>query len=126
MEKEIEKFIPENLNLWEWPESYSGSSWNEYYVFLGKHRDSDLLDESNFDVGYSKIKDLNTELENGDNSIQIVREGHWAVGWIEWIAIHESNIPALKVADSISSDLKDYPVLDEEDWSNRENYNECN
>ncbi len=120
MPNNTEEFIPENLKLWALPDSYSGNHWEGFYVFLGKHRDSDLLSESNFDVGYSKIKELNTELENGDKSIRIIREGHWAVGWVEWIGIHESNIPALKVADSIQDKLNDYPVIDESNWSERE------
>lgn len=113
MPNNTEKFIPENLKLWTIPESWYGKHWEGYYVFLGKYRDSDILTECNYDVAYSRIESLNTEFD-GNNTIVKVRESHWAVGWIEWIAIHESNIPALKLADSIQDKLNDYPILDEE------------
>lgn len=49
-----------------------------------------------------------------------MRETHWAVGWVEWIAIHESDEKALRIADHNRERLDDYPVLDENDWSERE------
>lgn len=113
MPNNTEEFIPENLKLWTIPESWYGKHWEGYYVFLGKHRDSDILTVCNYDVAYSRIESLNTEFD-GKNTIVKVSESHWAVGWIEWIAIHESNIPALKLADSIQSEINEYPILDEE------------
>lgn len=50
----------------------------------------------------------------------VIRENHWAVGWVEWIAIHESDTGALKVADELATGLEDYPVIDESDLSERE------
>ena len=106
-------YEPENLKRWTLPEHYSGEQWPEYYVFLGQHRDSDLLTQSNFDCG---LKAIGGE----SDTVHIVREGHWAVGWIEWIAIHESDAAALKEADEIMAALEDYPVVDEMDFSERE------
>ena len=54
----------------------------------------------------------------------VVHEGHWAVGWVEWIAIHESDAKALAAADEIASALEDYPVIDESHWSELE-FNEA-
>jgi len=50
----------------------------------------------------------------------IVRESHWAVGWVEWIAIHESDTAALAEADEILCTLADYPVLDDMHYSDME------
>lgn len=32
------------LNKWTCPDSYFGKEWPEYYVFIGKTRDSDLIE----------------------------------------------------------------------------------
>ena len=46
---------------------------------------------------------------------------HWAVGWVEWMAIHETDTELLKRCDEILGGLKDcYPVYNDEDLSNRE------
>jgi hypothetical protein len=42
------------------------------------------------------------------------------VGWVEWVAIHESNAEALRVADELAASLESYPVLDEESQSRME------
>jgi hypothetical protein len=96
----------EHLKLWTRPECYMGAVWPDYYVFLGQHRDSDCLTRSNFTVG---LKNLGGESE----TVIVVRENHWAVGWIEWIAIHQDDEKALAIADRILADIDNYPVLDE-------------
>ena len=108
------------LKRWTIPDSYMGAEWPEYFVFLGQHRDSDALTRSNFECG---LRELGGESE----TVIVVRERHWAVGWVEWIAIHESDERALKIADEISCGLSDYPVLDEShfselEWTEAQNY----
>lgn len=106
------------LQKWTHPESYSGSSWNEYFVFLGQNRDSGALDRSNFKCGLAAIG-------GESDTVHIVRERHWACGWIEWIAIHQDDAEALAVADNIARGLEDYPVINEDDWSELEYYEAC-
>ena len=101
------------LTKWTRPDSYIGAEWPEHYVFLGRHRDSDTLTESNFEVALA-------QLGGESDTVQIVREGHWAVGWVEWIAIHESDTEARDKAQDMLDSLADYPVLDESEWSERE------
>jgi hypothetical protein len=62
------------------------------------------------------LNDLGGESE----TVIVVREGHWAVGWVEWIAIHATDDKALQIADANVARLENYPVLDESDWSERE------
>lgn len=107
------KYEPRNLNRWTLPDHYFGEVWPEYYVFLSQHRDSDSLTRSNFDCG---LKAIGGE----SDTVTVVREGHWAVGWVEWIAIHESDEKALRIADDIATALLDYPVIDESHWSELE------
>lgn len=96
------------------PRNYAGEVWPCYYSFLGQSRDSDALERANFDAGWEAVKATNPE------HAQIVREHHWAVGWVEWIAIHQDETEALKVADRIKGGLEDYPVVDEELWTEYE------
>lgn len=101
------------LKRWEIPDSYFGEEWPEYFVFLGQHRDSDALSRSNFECG---LKALGGESE----TVIVVRERHWAVGWVEWIAIHESDAEAILAADEMTCALSDYPVLNEDHFSELE------
>lgn len=107
------QFEPEHMKKWTLPANYLGEHWPEYYVFLGQHRDSDTLTRSNFRCGLDAI--------GGESeTVQVVRESHWAVGWVEWIAIHESDEVALRKADEIVAALEDYPVVSDDDLSELE------
>jgi hypothetical protein len=60
------------------------------------------------------------ELGGESETVIVVRESHWAVGWVEWIAIHDDDKPALRIADELVAALSDYPVIDEDHWSELE------
>lgn len=107
-----------NLQKWAMPAHYSGEVWPEYYVFLSQHRDSDSLTRSNFDCA---LKAIGGESE----TVQVVRERHWAVGWVEWIAIHQDDSLALSLASGIANRLDDYPVVNENHWSELEYQEAC-
>ena len=111
-------YKPEHLERWKLPRDYGGAHWPEYYsAGVGQHRDSDSLEQSNFATML--------ELLGGESdTVQVVREGHWAVGWVEWIAIYHLDSKALQIADEAQGRLEDYPILDEDDYGNRE-YEEC-
>lgn len=97
-----------HLKLWTLPSNYVGELWpNTYGAGFGQSRDSDCLERSNFQVAW---KAINAVSENA----QIVREGHWAVGWVEWIAIPADDTEALKVADELCERVEGYPVLDDD------------
>lgn len=96
------------------PSHYAGETWPDYYsAGVGQSRDSDALERSNF---ATMLQLLGGESE----TVIVVRESHWAVGWIEWIAIHDSDTAALAIADEAKGRLEDYPVLNEDDFSERE------
>lgn len=101
------------LERWTMPDSYFGAEWPEYFVFLGQSRDSSALERSNFQCG---LRALGGESE----TVIVVRERHWAVGWVEWVAIHESDAEAILKADEMRCALADYPVLDESHFSELE------
>lgn len=102
------------LKRWEHPDHYHGASWPDYFrAGVGRSRDSDALERSNFS---SMLAALGGESE----TVLVVHEGHWAVGWVEWIAIHETNQTAIDIAEKILEKLEDYPVIDEEHFSELE------
>jgi hypothetical protein len=125
-----------SVKAWTYPKDYFGAEWHGWYsAGFGQSRDSDALESSNFQTAYDALKplanQLSVETQGGldipatlciyPSSIQIVRESHWAVGWVEWIAIHGSNTVALDKARELCERANDYPVLDEGDFSRREN-----
>lgn len=120
--------MTKHLKKWELPSHYAGAQWPDYYVFLGRNRDSSALGRANFDAGLKAIggekSDKDKEDPNDEGAalslVRVVRENHWACGWVEWIAIHESATEQLAIADGIAEKLEDYPVVDEELWSEYE------
>ena len=104
-------YEPKHLNRWTMPSCYVGEVWPAYYSSgCGQSRDSDALERSNFECMLSAI--------GGEtDTVTVVRESHWAVGWIEWIAIHEDDEKALRIADGVQARLADYSVVDEDHLS---------
>lgn len=117
-------YEPRYLQRWAMPKCYLGAEWPEYYGSgFGRTRDSDALERANFDTAWQAIEKAAGEATTPDGeypAVQIVRENHWAVGWIEWIAIHETCEAALSVADDLKERYENYPCLDESLWSEYE------
>lgn len=123
----MKTYTPENLKRWEMPSCYFGAQWPDYYgAGFGQSRDSGCLEESNFACVLAALKALPPfvysapDCDNEIESRQVIRESHWAVGWVEWIAIHEADTAALELCDRLRGEANDYPVLNEEDYSERE------
>ena len=93
-------YQPKNIQRWTRPDHYFGKAWPDYFSSgVGQSRDSDALERSNFAC---MLRELGGETE----TVIVVREIHWAVGWVEWIAIHQDDEKALKIADDITGKLK--------------------
>lgn len=108
------------MKKWSLPSHYFGATWESYYVFLGQNRDSDTLTRSNFRIALKQLGGETGEEDNGISMVTVVRENHWACGWVEWIAIHESNVDAIAKAEEMEAEMESYPVLNEDDWSELE------
>ncbi len=92
-------YDPEHLKRWTLPDNYFGAEWPDYFSSgVGQSRDSDALERSNF-------TSMLTALGGESETVIVVRETHWAVGWVEWIAIHQDDEKALKIADDIRRQL---------------------
>ncbi len=82
-------------------------------VNVSRNRDSDCLAESNFNTF---LEGLGGESDN----VEVHRFGHWACGWYEIILIDAKAEDIVALAQEMEDALENYPVLDEEDLSKRE------
>lgn len=106
----------ENFSGWNLDEFATAHNWAGVGLLpVSQHRDSEALERSNFD---SAIDELSTKY--GEANIDIVRFGHWAVGWLE-VAVHNTGVDGIAeaVAD-IKKRLDEYPMLDDNLWSQYE------
>lgn len=78
-----------------------------------RNRDSKCLEKSNFAVALKMLGGEDYE------TVNVHRFGHWACGWFEIILVKPETEAANK-AEEIETKLENYPVLDENDFSNRE------
>lgn len=88
------------------------TDYKDWFALLSKTRDSDPLTVSNFECALDL---LGRESKN----IQVRSFNHWGCGWIETIFV-KPNTKEAEIAESIEAALSDYPVLNDEDFSNRE------
>ena len=96
--------------------NYSGTDPDEFaqlLVVLTRSRDSDCLTESNFEVALEELGGEENE------NVEIHRFGHWACGWWEALVVKEGT-DQHRIAQEIDSALSDYPVLDDEHFSQKE------
>ena len=85
---------------------------DEFCVYHLNHRDSRLLDQSNADS-------IRHALEPFEDDVRFETFTHWAVGWIDAVAVRKETRAYLTLCEIIDR-LSDYPILDETDYSERE------
>ena len=108
------------MKLWEHPDFYAGETYYDYYVLISQHRDSGLMEKSNFDVALKAIQEADDEMGSKED-YRIACASHWAVGWCETLMIHKDAAPSIiATGDDILNAIKDYPVLDDSDLSEKE------
>lgn len=119
VQKEAEQLVDDSGNIPNFAyfgELDLGKTWA--YV-MSVHRDSGLLDQSNHEA---VKEDLRSRFPN---DVADEESSHWAVGWIRHLAVRMLDrrgcvTPAGAAAVKWLSDLRDYPVADEEDYLRRE------
>ena len=99
-------------NIEEWAESHE---WGAVGVGpVGRSRDSDTLETSNWEVIYADGR------EKFGDAVDWVRFGHWAVGWVEELTWDASRGDVCQWVQGWRDALDNYPVADDEDYSRRE------
>lgn len=83
---------------------------------VGQHRDSDDLQESNFSTAIELLKKAGCEEEV---DYKVCLSTCSMVGWQEGIYVHKDSHAAMVMAE-INIQLENYPVLDDDDYSERQ------
>ncbi len=90
-------------------------------IVYTENRDSGLLDQSNAAAIDGAMEPL-TEADDPD--VVAEHHHHWACGWVDGysIRVHRDGqiTEAFKAYHALAERLADYPLLDEEEYSNRE------
>jgi len=119
-------------NAWKHPQHYFGFSPEGDYLIASKHRESTLLDQSNYRVAMRILSEVSANEAQecqGERDSQgyIVRPDwvydwrarHSMVGWVDYLMIRKDAPESVLIAAAeIASSLSDYPVLSEDDYIN--------
>ena len=90
-----------------------------------ENRDSDCIDQSNAAIIRAALKQWTGDIDDGAD-VEIQSHSHWAVGHVDGIVIRcrrgddGSPTEAFKALHKLATDLDAHPVLDEEDFAERE------
>tara|TARA_R100000458_G_scaffold57613_2_gene64059 strand:- start:8 stop:523 length:516 start_codon:yes stop_codon:yes gene_type:complete len=96
-------------------ENYAGEiPEDKWHVLLTRSRDSDILTQSNWRVALKKLDPSGKSVD-----VEIHRFGHWACGWWEALCVAKDS-EAWETVMELHESLHDYPVLDEEHYSEME------
>lgn len=137
------QYEPHYIESFGNPDSYAGPDLSDYFVVYGKNRDSHLIENVNYDCIKADLQKAFDALPESERVIGAIpkygnspggpffmapeseldfldiRQGHWAVGWIELLLIHKDS-KLLEFADSIGKKLDGYPIYDEDAVSDAE------
>jgi hypothetical protein len=110
------------FSCFAWHRGYHLEDADRWAIFYTSVRDAGLLEQSN----HSQIEKLLAPFTEGDDP-EVVAESHshWAVGYLDGFSIrvfdNQGGITAaFKEFCCIKAKLADYPILNEEDYSERE------
>jgi hypothetical protein len=90
----------------------------DWLIAYSVHRDSDVLERSNFAAMKRRLVDADSLLGPSE-MVAVETSSHWAVGWIDYLVVHPLS-HAARVAEQLNAKIADYPVLDEELYSQME------
>lgn len=122
-------------HAWKRPDAYGGFSPDGDFLVCSQHRDSDCLARSNYHVAMCELtaaaKASGTDfsaLQGGWGNdhpdraaVYDWRASHWAVGWVEYLMVRRNAPTAvLACAVDILRSIEDCPILDEDEYSERE------
>ena len=94
---------------------------DNWAIIYTHNRDSGLLDQSNADAVAEALKAF-SEMDDAD--VVFESHDHWAVGHVDGFSIrvyrNGETTEAFKTYHDLMEQMNGYPILDEEDYSNRE------
>lgn len=125
------------MKLYERPDSYCGPEYYGCYPFIGRSRDSRLVESSNWkgiteelkkkfgpeqcgEYGNDGFCGAKKVTEAGKPTWFIIRDSHWAVGWVETLYIHQDAKEIVAWAEAVEKRLEGYPIYNEDLYSEME------
>lgn len=103
-------------NLYVRPEHYAGETFYGTATLYGRHRDSDLLVQANWETFLAELAPA-IEAEQ----VRVTCASHWAVGWVETIRLEPTAPDDVKAkAERLLERLEDYPSLNDDRLSELE------
>jgi len=116
------------LEKWVKAENYMGADHSDSYVVVTKSRDSDLIDQVNFDSALEELDAWENSHIKGDHHF-VINNSHWLVGWIEYILItpcedcsdEDFHDLCEWVDDNISQVICESGIINEDKFSEKEN-----
>lgn len=111
-----------SFNCFVWWRAKELDDAGNWAIIYNQHRDSGLLDQSNAAV---IAKALEQFTQGDDPDVVFERHDHWAVGWIEGnsIKVFDNNAQitdAFRAYHELAEQMERYPVLDENEYAERE------
>ena len=114
-------------SAWKHPSNYYGFSPIGDYVVMSRHRDSDLLTNTNWQVARESLQAEPMDYGSSGNvpadrpNVYHWRAHHWAVGWVEYLTVRADAPDSVKTqAGELLCSLAAYPILNEERYSDAE------
>ena len=98
------------MERWTKADNYWGADWSDHYVVLTQHRDSPIVDQSNFQVAL-------TMLGGESDTVVVARSNQRAVGWVDLLLIHDSDMASIILAYQLQDDILDEHDLAEREWN---------
>jgi hypothetical protein len=110
------------FDCFAWHRGFHLDDADKWAVIYLSNRDSGLLDQSNAAV---ILKALTPYIEQDDPDVVVERHSHWAVGFLDGVSIRVRRpdgtiTSAFTEYCELQERLGNYPILDEEDYSQRE------
>lgn len=117
---DLEEAAKELVGNWQEFDCFSWDRSSEFCIVYTQHRDSELLEISNAEAIAEAMEPF---LDQVPCDVYEEHHNHFAVGWIEGYSIRtyrDGHITkAFRTWHQLQERLADYPVLNEEDYSNR-------
>jgi hypothetical protein len=126
-EMDLESAAKEAAGNWQefdcfsWDRSNEIEDADQFCLVYTHNRDSGLLEESNAEAIHEAMMPF---LDRKPCDVMEEHHNHWAVGWVDGYAIRVFRrgriTKAFRTWHDLQSRLADYPILDEDDYSQRE------
>ena len=116
--------MPVLFKKWERQSNYWGFNPEADVLVYSVHRDSDLIDVSNFHALEKKLMEFDDKEgreQYTESPVYSWRAKHFVVGWIDYLMLSSDAFERLKAyANHLLIEIQEYSILDEEDLANRE------